>query len=113
MDCPAIQGGDAAPSPTIAEALAAGCELLEVRFRRWDHERLVDLAEVVWPRGNQVHTLARALRCQNCKDERARARPDLGASRMRHPPAPSVVLRVTAPPRWDDAGPFKSNCSRP
>src|SRR6266849_5282733 len=43
-------GGPAEPSPRIADAIAGGCELLEVRCRRCSHESLIDLAEVVWPR---------------------------------------------------------------
>jgi len=50
--------------------LPGGCELLEVRCRRCSHESLVDLTEVVWPRDKPVHTLAKVLRCQACKDER-------------------------------------------
>src|SRR5712671_1657568 len=50
-------GGPAEPSPKIAEAIAAGCELLEVRCRRCGHGSLVDLTEVVWPREKPVHTL--------------------------------------------------------
>lgn len=78
-------GGPAAPSPTIAEAIAGVHELLEVRCRRCGHESLIDLAEVVWPRDNQVHTLANVLHCQACRDERKAPRPDLVALRSRHP----------------------------
>jgi hypothetical protein len=63
-------GGPAEPSPSIADAIAGGCELLEVRCRRCSHESLIDLTEVVWPREKPVHTLANVLRCQACKDER-------------------------------------------
>src|SRR5258705_10308825 len=62
-------GGPAEPSPRIADAIAGGCELLEVRCRRCSHESLIDLTEVVWPREKPVHTLANVLRCQACKDE--------------------------------------------
>src|SRR5258707_8621312 len=55
--------------PRIADAIAGGCELLEVRCRRCSHESLIDLTEVVWPREKPVHTLANVLRCQACKDE--------------------------------------------
>ena len=57
-------GGPAEPSPRIADAIAGGCELLEVRCRRCSHESLIDLTEVVWPREKPVHTLAKVLRCQ-------------------------------------------------
>src|SRR5258707_7575213 len=63
--------------PRIADAIAGGCELLEVRGRRRSHESLIDLTEVVWPREKSVHTLAKVLRCQACKDERKKAQPDL------------------------------------
>lgn len=81
-------GGPAEPSPLIAHAIAAGCELLEVRCRRCGHESLVDLAEVIWPRENQVHTLAKVLRCQRCKDERTKPQPNLVALRPRDRPEP-------------------------
>src|SRR6266576_2331996 len=64
------------PSPRIADAIAGGCELLEVRCRRCSHESLIDLTEVVWPRENPVHTLAKVLRCQACKDERKKLQPE-------------------------------------
>jgi DNA-binding transcriptional regulator YdaS (Cro superfamily) len=86
-------GGDAAPSPTIAEAIAAGRELLEVRCRRCGHESLVDLTEVIWPRERGVHTLSKALRCQACRDERNKARPDLVALRPRDVPDPAAPAR--------------------
>ena len=72
-------GGPAEPSPRIADAIAGGCELLEVRCRRCSHESLIDLTEVVWPREKPVHALANVLRCQACKDERKKPQPDLGA----------------------------------
>lgn len=82
-------GGDAAPSPMIADAIDAGCELLEARCKRCGHESLVDLAEVVWPRHNQVHTLERVLRCRSCRDDRKRPRTDLIALRPREAPDPA------------------------
>ncbi|CAN7371852.1 hypothetical protein LJR220_003313 [Bradyrhizobium sp. LjRoot220] len=83
-------GGDASPSPSIAEAIACGCELLEVRCKRCGHESMMDLREVVWPRENQVHTLERVLRCQRCKDERKKPACNLVALRSREasPPRP-------------------------
>src|SRR5260370_36880644 len=78
-------GGPAEPSPRIADAIAGGCELLEVRCRRCSHESLIDLTDVVWPREKPVHTLAKGLRCQACKDERKKPQPDLVALRPRHP----------------------------
>src|SRR5258707_12025846 len=41
-------GGPAEPSPRIVDAIAGGCELLEVRCRRCSHESLIDLAEGGW-----------------------------------------------------------------
>jgi hypothetical protein len=35
-------GGPAEPSPSITDAIASGCELLEVR-QRCSHESLIDL----------------------------------------------------------------------
>jgi hypothetical protein len=49
-------GGPAEPSPRIADAIAGGRELLEVRCQRCSHESLIDLTEVVWPREKPVHT---------------------------------------------------------
>lgn len=79
-------GGDAAPSPVIAEAIDAGYELLEVACRRCSHGELVDLTQVIWPRANQVHTLEKALRCQRCRREERRSRANLVALRMRPEP---------------------------
>jgi len=79
-------GGPAEPSPKIAEAIAAGCELLEVRCRRCGHASLVDLTEVVWPREKPVHTLAKVLPCRACRDERKKVQPDLVAWRPRLQP---------------------------
>lgn len=81
-------GGDAAPSPTIAAAIDAGYELLEVACRKCSHTELVDLAQVIWPRANQVHTLEKALRCQRCKQLERRSRANLVALRMRPEPGP-------------------------
>jgi hypothetical protein len=81
-------GGDAAPSPAIAHAIDAGYDLLEVKCRRCGHESVVDLALVIWPREHQVHTLERALGCQQCRrNGDKKSRPDLVALRMRNPPA--------------------------
>ncbi len=58
---------------------------------------LVDLTEVVWPRDKPVHTLAKVLRCQACKDERKKPQPDLVALRPRHPEGdPPVAKRRAA-----------------
>ena len=58
---------------------------------------MVDLTEVVWPREKPVHTLAKVLRCQACKDERKKPQPDLVALRPRHPEGdPPVAKRRAA-----------------
>jgi hypothetical protein len=77
----------------IVDTIAGGCELLEVRCRRCSHESLIDLTEVVWPREKPVHTLAKVLRCQACKDERKRPQPDLVALRPRHPEGDPPVAK--------------------
>lgn len=76
-------GGPAEPSPTIAQALDAGCDLLEVSCRHCAHSRKIDLVEVIWPRDNQIHTLAKALRCTEC---RTKSRPNLVRLDPRRPP---------------------------
>jgi len=79
-------GGDAAPSPTIADAIHGGVEMLEVRCRRCGH---TDLVLVIWPRDRQVHTLERALGCRPCRASGGlRTRPELVALRSRHPIEP-------------------------
>lgn len=71
-------GGDIVPSPTIADAIHGGCELLEVRCKKCRRGDSVDLTDVVWPRDNPVHMLDRALGCRQCKTERrVDFRPDL------------------------------------
>ncbi len=86
-------GGTAEPSPYIGHAILGGYELLEVKCKRCGHGSLVDLTEVVWPRENQVHTLAKVLRCQSCRDERKKPQPDLVALRMREAPNPASPAR--------------------
>jgi hypothetical protein len=84
-------GGDAAPSPTIAEALTGGCELLEAQCQTCNHTDLVDLTLSIWPRGNQVHTLKGALYCKRCMQEHGKKRrPDLVALRIRERPDPAA-----------------------
>jgi hypothetical protein len=86
LDCDAWStrqfiGGDLTPSPSIADALHGGRELLEVRCKRCGHEDRVDLALVVWPREKPVHSLGKALECRPCKrDGRPKQRPELVAS---------------------------------
>jgi len=79
-------GGNDEPSPSIADALHGGYELLEVQCRHCNHTQMVDLALVIWPR----HTLRRVLFCAKCakRSERKR-RPDLISLRVRKEPDPS------------------------
>lgn len=59
-------GGPADPSPTIAAAIDAGCIILSCECRACARTNRFDLKDVVWPRNEQVHTLAGPLRCQFC-----------------------------------------------
>jgi hypothetical protein len=86
-------GGDACPSPVIEVAILCGRELLEVRCKRCGHESMVDLIEVIWPPENQVYTLAGALRCQRCKDDRRKVQPDMVALHRRAEPSPAATAR--------------------
>lgn len=90
-------GGPEEPSPSIAEALHGGLDLLEVKCRHCNHTELVDLALVTWPRSQAIHTLRRALYCAKCLKTSARKRrPDLVGLRLRETPEPSspaVALR--------------------
>jgi hypothetical protein len=73
-------GGPAEPSPSIAQALNAGRDLLEVRCRRCNHGDYIALADLVLPRERPVHTLAKVLACQPCsRNGRPKQRPDLVA----------------------------------
>jgi hypothetical protein len=82
-------GGPIEPSPTIADAIHGGVEMLEVRCRRCGHSDLVDLALLIWPRDNPIHTLERALGCRPCKATgQPKTRPELVALRTRHPIEP-------------------------
>jgi len=88
-------GGPAEPSPTLAESIAAGCVLLEVRCKACRHTDRVDLEEVIWPREKPVHTLARALECRECrKAGHRKRRPDLIRLDTRPPdPVPRRAAR--------------------
>ena len=82
-------GGDLVPSPTIADAIHGGCELLEAQCKRCNHSEFVDLTLVIWPREKQVHTLKRVLFCRRCEREHGvKLRPDLVALRAREQPDP-------------------------
>jgi hypothetical protein len=86
-------GGEAEPSPSIADAISAGCELLDVRCKRCGHESLVDLTEVIWPRDKQIHTLAGKLCCKACKEEGKKVQPNLIGLQTRNPDPPEPPVR--------------------
>ena len=96
LDCQAWSarqfiGGPEEPSPTIAQALHGGCDLLEAQCRHCNHAELVDLALVIWPRERPVHTLRRILYCAKCHNTYGRKRrPDLIGLRMRDEPGPKA-----------------------
>jgi hypothetical protein len=84
-------GGPDAPSPTIADALHGDVPLLEAQCRHCSHGEVVDLAEVIWPRERQIHTLQRALYCRRCQAEYGtQRRPALVGLRMRDKSGPSA-----------------------
>lgn len=83
-------GGPAEPSPSIADAIHGGCEILEVECRHCKHASLVDLALLVWPRGKPVHSVSRVLYCKPClADSGIKRRPNLVGLRTRSPDEPA------------------------
>jgi phage terminase large subunit GpA-like protein len=82
-------GGPVEPSPFIADAISAGFTLIEVKCKRCGREQIVDMTQMIWPRGKQVHTLANVLRCQRCRDEGHKASADLVAMRRQPEPEPT------------------------
>jgi hypothetical protein len=65
LDCEAWSalqfiGGAAEPSPSIADAIHGGCELLEVQCGHCNHADLIDLTELIWP------VRRRSTRCAIC-----------------------------------------------
>ena len=90
VDSPLPCGNDE-PSPTIADALHGGHELLEVQCRPYNHAHLVDLALVIWPRERPVHTLRRIHYCAKClKRSQKKRRPDVIGLRFRQQPDPAL-----------------------
>jgi hypothetical protein len=57
-------GGPEDPSASIVDAIHGGCGPLEVECRHCNHADMVDLALVVWPREQPVHSLRKALFCR-------------------------------------------------
>ncbi|MGA2999620.1 hypothetical protein [Bradyrhizobium sp.] len=83
-------GGQDQPSPSIADALHGGYELLEVQRHHCNHAQTVDLALVIWPRERPVHTIRRALYCAKCeKGHGKKRRPDLIGLRLGKVPDPT------------------------
>ncbi len=58
--------GPAQPSPTIGDALNAGCGYLEVRCLGCDTHQTVALDIVRRPKATPVHELERYMRCNDC-----------------------------------------------
>lgn len=67
-------GGPIDPSPTIDQALNAGCPWLEIECSRCRMKRDVDLAALRHPPTTFVHDLASRLRCSKCTKANRRAR---------------------------------------
>jgi phage terminase large subunit GpA-like protein len=63
-------GGPAQPSPTIATALNAGYDRLEVRCNRCGRLSRADLAKVRRPRDTPLHLLEAALFCKDCSQSK-------------------------------------------
>jgi hypothetical protein len=62
--------GPAQPSPTIGDALNAGCGYLEVRCLGCDTHQTVALDIVRRPKTTPVHELERYMRCRQCSEVR-------------------------------------------
>src|ERR1700751_280101 len=58
--------GPAQPSPTLRDALNAGCTYLEVRCLGCDTNQTVALDIVRRPKTTPVHELERYMRCKDC-----------------------------------------------
>jgi hypothetical protein len=58
--------GPAQPSPTLGDALNAGCPYLEVRCLGCDTNQTVALGIVRRPKTTPVHELERYMRCKDC-----------------------------------------------
>jgi hypothetical protein len=84
-------GGDEDPSPTIANAIRGGFELLEVQCRQCNHNEFVDLKLVIWPREKPVHTLRQVLYCARCEQRHGKKRrPALVGLCVREKPDPTA-----------------------
>ena len=63
--------GPAQPSPTIGDALNAGCGYLEVRCLGCDTHQTVALDIIRRPKTTPVHELERYMRCKDCSQVRS------------------------------------------
>jgi hypothetical protein len=61
-------GGPAQPSPTLAQALAAGYFFLEVKCHRCEHRGAVDLRALRRHKGTGIWKLEASLSCEHCRD---------------------------------------------
>lgn len=64
--------GPAQPSPTIGEALNAGCGYLEVHCLGCDTNQTVALDIIRRPKTTPVHELERYMRCKDCSERHGR-----------------------------------------
>ncbi len=62
--------GPAQPSPTIGDALNAGCGYLEVRCLGCDTHQTVALDVIRRPKTTPIHELERYMRCKDCSQVR-------------------------------------------
>jgi hypothetical protein len=92
-------GGPEDPSPSIANAIHGGCELLEVQCRHCNHAELINLTEVIRPREKPVHTLRGVLYCRPCELQTGnKRRPNLAGLRARENPEPAAPARAERKP---------------
>jgi hypothetical protein len=62
--------GPAQPSPTLGDALNAGCSYLEFRGLGCDTSQTVGLDIVRRPKTTPIHELERYMRCNDCSEVR-------------------------------------------
>ena len=62
--------GPAQPSPTIGDALNAGCGYLEVHCLGCDTNQTVALDIIRRPKTTPIHELERYMRCKQCSERR-------------------------------------------
>jgi hypothetical protein len=62
--------GPAQPSPTIADAINAGCGYLEVHCLGCETHQTIALDIIRRPKTTPIHELERYMRCKNCSEQR-------------------------------------------